>query len=517
MERIKCQVSYDGTNFLGFQIQSEGRTIQGELQKALGIINKKEIVVVGSGRTDAKVHANGQVFHFDTDLDLSIIQWKKAINTYLPKDIHVTSVEKVNNDFHARFSAIEKEYVYLINIAEYDPLEENYVYQLCRFMDVEKLVQAAKLFQGEHDFRNFCANEEEKTDSFVRTIRAINITTKDKKLHISITGNGFLRYMVRSIVGALIEIGLGQIEEKDITSRLDVKERNYFPYRAPAQGLYLEEVTYESEFKHALSNYHTHTYRCMHANGSDEEYVLSAIKNGYKILGFSDHMMVPGVDNDVWTRGRFADFPGYVDSIKRLGEKYKEQIVIKVGMECEYFPELDDFLRGLLTSGTLDYLIYGNHYRKYDGKSFSGYFGYCKNDNDVIEYTVMAIQALKSGLFSCFCHPDLFMTGLSEWTPVCQDCSTQLCQVAKELDIPLEINQGGIRYSIEEGLDISLRYKYPYHKFWEIAKKVGNRIVIGVDAHNPKDFSNIAVRLSHEFAVKLGLHVTENFEFKKVK
>ena len=517
MERIKCVVRYDGTNFLGFQIQKTGRTVQDELQKALSTINKKEMIIVGAGRTDARVHANGQVFHFDTDLKLSIVQWKLAINSLLPGDIHVTSVEKVDNDFHARYSAISKEYIYIINIDEYNPLEANYVYQFCHFMDVEKITRAAKLFEGKHDFRNFCANDEEETKNYIRTISSIELYTKDKKLHIIFNGDGFLRYMVRTIVGTLIEVGMGRQDEKYIINKLKAEEHELVPYRAPGQGLYLEEVEYPTVLGHDLANYHTHTYRCMHANGSDEEYVQSALKKGYKVIGFSDHMMVPGVDNDVWTRGKWSDFPGYVESINRLKEKYKDKIKVYVGMECEYFPELHDWLKGLLTSGQLEYLIYGNHYRHFDGKSITGYFGYCTTDDDVIEYTTMAIQALKTGLFSCFAHPDLFMTKMESWTPVCEDCAIQLCTTAKEMDVPLEINQGGIRYSIEDGYDIEKRYKYPYFRFWEIAKKVGNKVVIGIDAHNPKDFNNVAVKLSYDFARKLGLKIEPGFEFKKVK
>ena len=152
------------------------------------------------------------------------------------------------------------------------------MYTLCRFLNIDKMQEAAKLFLGNHDFRNFCANDEEETESFVRNIKSINIVAKDKLLNISVIGDGFLRYMVRNIVGAIIEIGLERAANDAITSRLDKEERDIIPFRAPAHGLYLEEVTYESNFKKKLHNYHTHTYRCLHANGSDEEYVLSAIK-----------------------------------------------------------------------------------------------------------------------------------------------------------------------------------------------------------------------------------------------
>ncbi len=519
MSRIKVTLKYDGTNFNGFQIQNDPklRTIQGELTKALSIINKKDIQVHGSGRTDGKVHANSQVIHFDTDLKLSSTEWLNAINANLPKDIFAYQAEVVADNFHARLSAVGKEYIYLLNMYDYEPKDANYIYQYNHFLNIDKMIRAAKLFIGEHDFRNFSANDEEEVHTYVRKIEVASIDIKDRILRFRFKGNGFLRYMVRGMVGVLIEIGRGRVDESEITKRLDTVDRDPLPYRAEPQGLYLEEVFYPLDNVRVKHNYHTHTYRCNHANGADEDYVLAAIKNNYKTLGFSDHMMVPGVDLDTWTRGTFAEFPGYVSSLRFLKQKYADVIDIHLGMECEYFPELETFLKGLLTSNQLDYLVFANHYKNFDGTTFSGYYGYASTDAEVLEYTLSAIAALKTGLFSVFAHPDLFMARMEEWTPVMEQCAYMLAETAKELDIPLEINQGGIRYSIGGKMDITKRYMYPYHKFWEIVKKVGNKVIIGVDAHNPKDFGHEAVKLSYQFAEDLGIKITEKISFKQIK
>ena len=517
MNRIKVTLKYDGSNFAGFQIQKDQRTVQGELIKAISTINKKETAVFGSGRTDAKVHANGQVIHFDTELKMSSTDWVNAINSLLPGDIYAYQAEVVANNFHARISAVSKEYIYLLNMFDYEPKDANYIFQYNHFLNIDRMIKASKLFVGEHDFRNFSANEDEEVQSYVRKIELVTIDIKDRILRFKFKGNGFLRYMVRSMVGVLIEIGRGKADESEITKRLDTIDRNPLPFRAEPQGLYLDEVFYPLDDVKVKHNYHTHTYRCNHANGSDEEYVLAAIKNNYKTLGFSDHMMVPGVDYDTWTRGTFAEFPGYVSSLRHLKQKYSDVIDIKLGMECEYFPELDSFLRGLLTNNELDYLVFANHYKNFDGSSFSGYYGYATTDAEVLEYTLSATQALKTGLFSVFAHTDLFMARMTEWTPVLEECAYMLCETAKELNIPLEVNQGGIRYTIGNKMDINKRYMYPYKAFWEVAKKVGNQVIIGVDAHNPKDFGHEAVKLSYQFVEELGLKLIEKLPFKQVK
>jgi len=247
MVRVMCAVCYDGADFFGFQSQPSKRNIQDEIQKALSQICKTDMLIIGSGRTDAGVHANGQVFHFDTTQNMSERQWKLAINRLLPKDIHITSAHFVNNDFHSRFSAIEKTYYYKINVGEYNPLQCRYVYQFNRNVDIVSMKRVAKLFEGEHNFWSFCSHEAETTNSFLKTIKKVQITKKNDVICITIIGTGFLRYMVRMIVGTLLEIGLGKIDDKYILEHLDQEVRQIVAYKVPGCGLYLDEVRYEGD------------------------------------------------------------------------------------------------------------------------------------------------------------------------------------------------------------------------------------------------------------------------------
>lgn len=244
MQNIHLIISYDGSKFLGYQIQNEGRTVQKCLQDALEIINKEKIKVDASGRTDRGVHAYEQHCAFKTKLDLDETKWKKAINSLLPDDIYVKEVKKEDELFHPRFSVENKTYLYKINIGDYNPLSRDYIYQLNKTLDIQKMKEASKLFIGEHDFRNFCSNDEIEGFSFVRNISSIEFIKLDDTLEIFCIGNGFMRYMVRNIIGSLIEIGLNKKDISIITSRLDVENRDIIPYCAPSCGLYLYKVNY---------------------------------------------------------------------------------------------------------------------------------------------------------------------------------------------------------------------------------------------------------------------------------
>ena len=241
--RYKCIVSYDGTNFHGFQVQENLRTVQSEIEEALKSINKKDVTIYASGRTDACVHATGQVFHFDSDIDMKEWNMKTAINSLLPKDIYVSSVEKVSEDFHSRFSAIKKEYHYVIGLDEYNPINVNYMcYPMYRNIDYKKMEEASKVFIGEHDFRSFSKNHD--IENTVRTIYSLDFVYEDNKLIIKIVGNGFLHNMVRIIVGMLLEVGKGRYDIEYLKKALEMKDRKYCPKIAPANGLYLYRVYY---------------------------------------------------------------------------------------------------------------------------------------------------------------------------------------------------------------------------------------------------------------------------------
>ena len=167
MKNYKVIISYNGVNFNGYQIQSSLRSVQGEIEKVLKEIHGYEIKSFGSGRTDKGVHALNQVFNFESELNMDGNSFKRAFNSLLPEDVYVKSVEEVPLNFHSRYSCVGKEYHYLINVGEYNPLEKDYVLQYNRDLDIERMIEASKLFIGEHDFRNFCASEEAKVKDYI--------------------------------------------------------------------------------------------------------------------------------------------------------------------------------------------------------------------------------------------------------------------------------------------------------------------------------------------------------------
>lgn len=243
MIRYKCIVSYDGTMFHGFQVQTNLRTVQEEIENVLRIICKKKITIYPSGRTDTGVHAYGQVFHFDTEIDMPERNMQNAINSRLPRDIYIRNVEKVNQDFHARFSSKQKEYHYLIGLDEYNPLRKNYVfYSPYKNFDIDKMIEASKIFIGEHDFKSFTKNH--KIENTIRTIYSIEFVKTEDTLTIKFIGNGFLHNMVRILVAMLFEVALNKISTKELKTILERKNRVYAPKIAPANGLYLYEVKY---------------------------------------------------------------------------------------------------------------------------------------------------------------------------------------------------------------------------------------------------------------------------------
>lgn len=248
MARLKVTLSYDGSHYEGFQTQHHGRTIQDEIQLVLTKINKSFIPIVGSGRTDADAHALGQVFHFDPLVSMSCDAWCKAINRLLPDDIFVKNVCEVPADFHARHDAILKEYRYELNQGTHNPLQIDYCYQYGQKLQVEKMKQAIAMFIGTHDFRNFCSNSEFEKISFERKISVASIDTIGDLVIFRFVGNGFLRYMVRFMVGALIAIGRGKISIEECYKALHPStNRSTIPYKVPACGLYLVRVDYSNE------------------------------------------------------------------------------------------------------------------------------------------------------------------------------------------------------------------------------------------------------------------------------
>ena len=243
MVRVKCIVSYDGSKFYGFQIQNKLRTVQGEIQKALKKICEEEVTIHASGRTDAKVHGNKQVFHFDTSRQMPEKQWKRAINHFLPNDIYILDSLFVSEDFDSRYSATKKEYHYLLSTNEYSPFETNYIYQYGRPLDLELMKDAASIFIGEHDFASFCSYDQ--YGNTIRELYKILIEDNNGIITFTIVGNGFRRYMVRHIVGGLIQVGAKRITKKRLQELLDSKGKEKCLFKAKPQGLYLYEVFYD--------------------------------------------------------------------------------------------------------------------------------------------------------------------------------------------------------------------------------------------------------------------------------
>lgn len=245
--RYLITFAYDGSKYKGYQKQPRVKTIQGELERALKEINNdKQVDVSASGRTDAKVHAYNQKAHFDLDIKITCDKLKQALNSLIPGDIYVKSVVEVKDDFHARFNVKAKEYIYKINMGEYNPLEKDYVYQYNKRLDLVEMERALKYLEGEHDFKSFSKADDEKED-YVRTIIQTNIIREIKEVNhftISFLGTGFLRYQVRNMVGLLIEIGEGKRKSEDILEILEAKDRRKAGITAPGEGLYLKDVFY---------------------------------------------------------------------------------------------------------------------------------------------------------------------------------------------------------------------------------------------------------------------------------
>lgn len=241
--RVKCIVSYDGSKFHGFQIQDNQRTVQGEIQKALKKINEKDIIIHASGRTDAKVHGVHQIFHFDTEKSLPEEQWKRAINHFMPNDIYILDAKYVDENFHSRYTAIKKEYRYYLSMNEYSPFETNYIYQYGRPLDIQLMQEAAQIFLGEHNFASYCSYDQ--YGNTIRTLYSFDIEEKDGIVTFRLVGNGFRRYMVRHLVGGLIQVGAGRISKEILQEMLDSCGEKKCLFKAKPQGLYLQEVYYE--------------------------------------------------------------------------------------------------------------------------------------------------------------------------------------------------------------------------------------------------------------------------------
>lgn len=239
---MKCIVSYDGLNYSGWQLQDNHPSVQGALEASLKKIHNGELIRVhGASRTDSGVHAKGQVFHFDTEIPLSGDRWRLAINTYVDDDIFVKHVERVDEDFHSRFSVTKKEYQYKLSTNQFDPLRRNFVEFERRKLDIELMKKEIMCLVGTHNFKSFTSHSE--YDSFERTILEAELMEDNGELTFRFVGTGFMRYMIRIIVGTLVEIGYGRKE--NLSEIMKKQDRKYAGKCAKPHGLYLEKIWYE--------------------------------------------------------------------------------------------------------------------------------------------------------------------------------------------------------------------------------------------------------------------------------
>lgn len=246
MNKYKCVLSYDGTNFSGFQIQPEQRTIQGEIEKALMVIHKGEPTpIYGAGRTDAGVHAKAQTFHFESPFNIPAQNWKKALNNMIPDDLYIQSVQRVPATFHAQFDALEREYRYFVRREpERDVFNRLYAYHFPYPLDMNAILEACEYLQGEHDFTTFSSAKSTVKGSKVRHLSVVRCIDRGSELEFIFRANGFLYQMVRILVGTLLEVGQGRIKAADIPEMFAKKDRTLAGHTAPPHGLFLWEVSY---------------------------------------------------------------------------------------------------------------------------------------------------------------------------------------------------------------------------------------------------------------------------------
>ena len=244
MTRYKCIVSYVGDGYEGWQSQRKGNSVQEQIESALHEIAHAKINIIAAGRTDAGVSAWGQVFTFDSDMDLNARKWKGALNGHLPKDIRIRECETAEASFHVRYNVRWKQYDYKINLGEYNVFSCNQVYQCPIPLDIEKMEEASHCLVGTHDFSSFSANSWKDCPDQVRTIYAIDFSREKDVLNIRFKGTGFLRYMVRMMTAALIEVGRGRMSAADVKEMLDAKSKTIARRNAAPQGLTLYHVDY---------------------------------------------------------------------------------------------------------------------------------------------------------------------------------------------------------------------------------------------------------------------------------
>ena len=245
MRNIKLTIEYDGKDFNGWQKQPNKLNIQGEIERAIENITGEKVELIASGRTDAGVHAMGQVANFKTSSNISIEKIPIAINSQVKNSIRIQKAEEVDEKFHSRYNCKKKTYRYVIDNSKYgSAIYRNISYHIPMKLNVNEMKKAIKYFEGEHDFKAFKSSGTSSKSS-VRTIYSANIVTEGTSIGIDLTGNGFLYNMVRIIVGTLVDVGLGKIKADDIPKIIESKDRTKAGKTLPPQGLMLLSVEYD--------------------------------------------------------------------------------------------------------------------------------------------------------------------------------------------------------------------------------------------------------------------------------
>ena len=242
-------IQYDGTEFHGWQIQGDLRTVQGELTQALSLIDGRSVSVHGSGRTDAGVHAEGQVASVEIQREISTTKLRSAINANIGRDVRVLEVETVPDDFHARYSALEKTYIYrIVNGPVISPFWWRYAHQEARALNLDWMRNCAEVLLGKHDWTAFSAAQSDVEDR-VRTVTQVDIIERSDErsplIEIRVSAEGFLRYMVRTMAGTLMAVGRGELDRDAIIAAVETGARPTAAVTAPACGLTLLSVRYQ--------------------------------------------------------------------------------------------------------------------------------------------------------------------------------------------------------------------------------------------------------------------------------
>lgn len=255
-------------------------------------------------------------------------------------------------------------------------------------------------------------------------------------------------------------------------------------------------------------NYHTHTFRCGHATGKERDYIEAAIARGIKVLGFSDHILFESKNEE--SKAKLYD---YVKTINELKEEYKDKIEIHLGFECEHFDDRVDYYNYLLKEKGIEYLILGQHYiTAKDGKRLD-MFNELENPHEIAKrYYLCVKEGLKSGLYKYLAHPDLYTREFKEIDKVYIKYAKKICKAAKKYNVPIEINLNGLYY---KGVKNILTPTYPCEQFFEIAGKVGNDVMIGVDAHSPELITNANYEWAESIIEKYHLHHVTRLDFIK--